>query len=207
MRKPVLLVGFLLAAASVYAGSIPAEFIGWSGGEWQNGYPYYVAVGSGGGQTPVMCDDYVHGGAPGMKWQANITNLGTNDLSLTRFNTVPNALTLYREVGWILLQTQSTPSNQWASMNYAVWHIFDPAVQLSQQAQFWLRQAQMEAANGFPGVNFNQVDILTPVNQYDPDLNSIQEFLYLAPNVIPEPSTLLLVGTELVGLLGCRRLN
>ena len=53
-----------------------------------------------------MCDDWVHGGAPGDTWQANYTNLGTGNLSLLRFNQLPGALTLYDEVGWLLLQTE-----------------------------------------------------------------------------------------------------
>jgi PEP-CTERM motif len=202
MRKLVLFVGLFLVP-SAYAGSVPATFVSWSGGAWQNGYPYSVTIA--GEPTAVMCDDYVHGGAPGDQWMANITNLGTGNLSLTRFNTLANALTLYEEAGWILLQTSSTPSNQWKSMTYVVWHIFDPAAPLIPTAQNWLGQAQNEAAQGFPGVNFNQVDILTPVDQYGPDPTSIQEFLYLTSNgttiPIPEPNMLLLLGTGLVGLL------
>jgi PEP-CTERM motif-containing protein len=205
MRKLVLFVGLFLVP-SAYAGSVPAAFVSWSGGAWQNGYPYSVIIA--GEPTAVMCDDYVHGGAPGTTWEANITNLGTGNLSLTRFNTLANALTLYEEAGWILLKTSSIPSNQWSSMTYVVWHIFDPAVPLDNQLEkYWFKYAQAVAASGFPGVNFNQVDILTPVDQYGPDPNSIQEFLYLTSNAngtaipIPEPNMLLLLGTGLVGLL------
>jgi hypothetical protein len=207
MRKLVLFVGLLLALApSAHAGSFLVTFLSWNGGAWQNGYPYSVTFGPPpGAPFPVMCDDYVHGGAPMDQWMANVTDLGTQNLSLTRFNTLPNALTLYEEAGWILLRTPFPGSKQWLPMTYAVWHIFDPAVPLSPNAQYWLNQAQNEAANGFPGVNFNKVDILTPVNQYDPDPNSIQEFLYLTSNgnavPIPEPNMLLLLGTGLVGLL------
>ena len=42
MRKLVILA--VLVCGSVYAFADPTEFtfIGWDGGNWQNGYPYYI---------------------------------------------------------------------------------------------------------------------------------------------------------------------
>jgi hypothetical protein len=83
-----------------------------------------------------------------------------------------------------------------------VWHIFDSAVPLDPGALLWLEKAQAEAALGFPGVPFNDVFIITPLDQYDPNLNDPQEFLTIDPKLgtTPEPGTLLLLGTGLVGL-------
>jgi len=225
VRTLVVGLGLLISAVLAQASPVGAVFIGYGLGVWQNGYPYSAYI-DGYGATPIMCDDYMHGGAPGQAWAANVTNLGTAALGLTRFNQLPDSLTLYREAGWLLLQTKITPILQWRGINYAEWHIFDPNSPLDASGQYWLSAAQAEAAQNFPGVNFNLVDILTPVSQYDPDPNSMQEFLFLAngwgptarvpprisgggrddlssdPAQTPEPGTLLLVATGALGLLG-----
>lgn len=217
MRR-VLLVAllFVCSAAYAYAGTEEFKFLNWNGGDWTNGYPYYIApvTGPNGLVYAVMCDDYEHGGQVGDVWDANITNLGSKNLSDTRFNNIsgPNALwplRLYDEAGWILLQTQVEPTNEWKAMNYAVWRIFDPNAPLFGDAQTWLDAAANEASTGFPGVDFGKVYIITPVDQHDPDPNSMQEFMYIgsdpsqqaaAGQSTPEPGTLLLLGTGVLAM-------
>jgi hypothetical protein len=219
MKKFVVLVGVLLVAtAGAYGGPIngasltnpvQTEFISFNGGQWQNGYPYTLGILGVPGLVPAMCDDYVHGGLPGQIWYANITNLGSNNLGLTRFGFEDSALGLfrYREAAWILLQTPSAPPSDYADMNYAVWHIFDHNAPLDAGAREWLNLALMEAAAGFPGAHFDSVYIITPVDQYDQDPNSPQEFLTIDAQVggrrggtTPEPGTLLLLGTGLLAV-------
>jgi hypothetical protein len=136
---------------------------------------------------------------PGDHWQANFTDLGTGDLTNLRFNQLPNALTLYHEAGWLLLQTEVTPQWQWRDINFTVWHIFDPSVPLP--TPYWLYQAQQEAQLGFPGVDFSEVGIYTPINQYDPNLNDPQEFL----RIVPEPGTVMLLLTGVLGAVARKR--
>jgi|HubBroStandDraft_4_1064222.scaffolds.fasta_scaffold00169_9 hypothetical protein len=199
MKKFIVLLGLLALASTANANPSNLTFIAFQTGGWQVGYPYTVAVN--GNLTAMMCDDWVHGGQPGDQWQANFTNLGTGDLSLLRFNQLPSALTLYKEAGWLLLQTEVTPHSQWMDINFTVWHIFDPSVPLN--GTYWLNLVQQEAANGFPGVNFNQIGLYTPVNQYDTNPNHPQEFI----TIVPEPGTLLLLGSGLAGLLARKRLS
>jgi hypothetical protein len=225
-RVLLLLMLFLCGTGLAYADPTQWEFVSWSGGDWTNGYPYYVEPlsGPGGSVIAVMCDDYEHGGQPGDIWDANVTNLGTKDISLTRFNRISGPfatypLQLYNEAGWILLQTQMEQSSEWKSMNYAVWHIFDPNAPLFGDAQTWIDAAEQQAHQGFPDTDFNKVYIVTPTDQYNPDPNSIQEFLYIGQDpsgaqqnqngggTTPEPATLLMVGTGIVAMVGKKFLS
>ena len=190
MRKSILLFGLLLllllATVSAFADPVAATLLryGYGNGSWDRGFPYYAYI-NGFGITQVMCDDYMHGGSPGDPWLANLTVLGSQDLSTTRFNQMDNALVSYEEAGWLLLETQSNGINQWKDMNYASWHIFDPNSPLDSGAAAWLAAAEVEAGKGFPGVDFNLVDIITPLDQYNPDPTSMQEFRALNTGVGP----------------------
>ena len=227
MRKLVVLALLLGWAVCACASSSPVEFefISWTDGQWQNGYPYVIQPLDGSGASPlfVMCDDYIHGGFPGQMWDANITQLGSDNISLTRFNKTPSGpnvlapLLRYDEAGWILLQTLTTPSSQFQAMNYAVWNFFDPNVTCNSACEVWVTNAEDAAAMKFPNTDFNKVYVITPVNQYDPDPNGPQEFLALgtdsgliihppgAPDGTPEPGTLVLLGTGAATIIGRRR--
>ena len=177
-------------------------------------YPYTLQLGNG---KPFlgMCDDYYHDGAPGDTWLANLTSLGRPNLANVRFAR-GGVVTPYEEAGWILLQVAHTPQQQWADMNFAVWHIFNPSVAIDSQAQGWIDLAQTEAQNGFPGVNFYNVLIATPVNIYAPPSGD-QEFLFVVENgpipcvgskcppvvhvppAVPEPSSLALLASAVAG--------
>ena len=219
MRRFALLLLLLVSATCAFAEPVEFTFISWNDGNWQNGYPYVIEPMGGGVPAVlfVMCDDYVHAGAPGQVWDANITRLGDNNITLTRFNKTPpgpTALTplmLYDEAGWILLQTLTNGPSNYQAMNYAVWNIFDPNAPCNQSCEFWLNAAQMAAEHHFPDSDFNRVYIITPVDQYNPDPNSPQEFLALgtdsglirgASETVPEPGSLLLMGSGLAAFVG-----
>ncbi|MGA2369874.1 MAG: PEP-CTERM sorting domain-containing protein [Candidatus Korobacteraceae bacterium] len=220
MRKILILA--VLVCGSLYALADPTEFtfIGWQGDNWQNGYPYYIMETTGNPTIlDVMCDDYAHGGEPGQQWDANITDLGTGNISLTRFNNLPGSnalypLMLYDEAGWILLETEMEPTTQWLNMNSAVWNIFDPGAPCDSACQTWI-QAAKGGIMGLPQTYFNDVFIVTPVNQHNPDPNSMQEFMYIGEGgsnngqnqTTPEPGTLVLMGTGVLALFGRRFLN
>ncbi|MFZ0314029.1 MAG: PEP-CTERM sorting domain-containing protein [Candidatus Korobacteraceae bacterium] len=219
MRKLLILAVLICGSVYMFAGPTEFTFIGWDQGNWQNGYPYYIMP-TGGSPTifDVMCDDYVHGGEPGQRWDANITDLGTGNIMLTRFNTTPEPdsdidLMHYNEAGWLLLETKLEPMSQWMYMNDAVWTIFDPSAPCNTACAGWMAAAAA-SIKGLPQSYFDDVYIITPVNQHDQDPNSMQEFLYLGEGdsspsqnqqSTPEPGTLVLMGTGLLGIIGRRR--
>lgn len=206
MKKLIALLGLMFVTSAVcFATPVTIVFTSFHFNAWQLGYPYTATVGGVQG-VAVMCDDWSHGGLPGQTWQANFTNLGTGNLSLLRFNQLPNAGTLYDEAGWLLLQTKAQPSTQWTDINIAVWFTFDKNTPLTPGAQNWLALAQQEANNGFPGVNFSEIGIYTPLNQYGTahgklDPGAPQELF----TVVPEPATLLLLAGGFAGLLSRKR--
>src|SRR5208283_422578 len=127
----------MFGAAGLSASPVTLHLVSFNGpwpNGWVTGYPYTLTL-SGGAPFWAMCDDYNHDGTPdhdgisGDTWLANLTNLGTGDLTNLRFASF--GLTAYEEVGWILLQTEVTAPSQWPDMNYAVWQIFIPACRLT----------------------------------------------------------------------------
>lgn len=209
MKRFLILAGLILSGAAAWATPAPLGVITLVSfnGPFVNGiptYPYTLALNPL-VLVPAMCDDYYHDGTPGDRWYAYLTSVAAPNLSHMRFGN--QGIVPYEEVSWLFLQTYSTPPSQWADINYAVWHIFNPTVPIDANSQNWINLA---AAN-YPGVDYSEVWIATPLQINAPPTGD-QEFVFLWPfntppplPPVPEPPTFVLLGTLAVAEVMRRR--
>lgn len=142
----------------------------------------------------VMCDDVTHTIYQGMTWDAIVW--GYSDLSGNwgRFSTNDDYTLNYSRAAYLynLSQGQTNPATL-ADINDAIWAIMYPEWTLSTGGQDMYDLAAANVTGSFNWSNIMRV--ITPVG------NNGQEFLMPAPALpIPEPATMLLLGSGLLGL-------
>ena len=214
MRRRIL--PLLIAATALFGAPLhaqPVHFKFMDAGAGYNAFGVYVGTYGGirdyGGQAPATvglnCVDYFHEVMFGEEWDANVTSLASTDLSLTRH---PASLEQYREAAWLV--SNYTPSNVQATQA-TIWNLFqNPGANWPSDPSLL---AQAEAPH--PGFDFGDYFVVTDVNAGGPDdARSAQEFLVFDPSgnvtnlatvVTPEPATLVLVASGVVGLISVTR--
>ena len=134
----------------------------------------------------AMCSDFEHRVSFGQTW----------DVQVRAFNELTgDALHRYQAAAWLSMQFAATPTSQWGDIQYAAWRLFsnDPSL-VTPGSEVWY---QMALNQNYSNFDFSAFRILTPTNP-----NNGQEMI----TTIPEPTTLLLLGTGLSGVAaGVRR--
>lgn len=212
----LLLLVLLFAAPAALADgtSVTMTFVGVNG---INDGAYYVSPYQGlmvsNGQSSLVtlfCDDFNNEVTWNQTWQANVTQLGSGDLSNTRYGNPADvallmgqnpyygtytAAQLYAQAAWLTTQFNQYLSNnptQIISLQYAIWDLFDPNAPTNAGAQAWI----LSAEQNYGSVNLNNFEIVTNVGPLALT-GQVQEFIVPTP----EPGTIALLGIALLGLV------
>lgn len=197
--KPTLWAVLFLALAWPLQAQTPFKFVN-GGTVTAFGYyvgPYNGLMGVGYTQAIFLnCVDFFHDISYGQTWLANMSGLdgAAPSLSDTRFGGLVNALDLYRQAAWLTTMYATNPGAT-GDIQATIWRLFGSGTP-TPSSNYWLQQAQQN----FNSINYSNFYVITDVNGNDPQ--GAQEFLAYttAYTATPEPLTITLLGSGLVGL-------
>lgn len=194
----VLIALFLSTLAFANSTTVSMTYLG-NGGSRYSGYytyPYYFSI-NGGSPTALMCDSFTNHVTNGETWTASVTGL------LQGKGLFGKDVLNYKAAGIIFLGVMNGTIDAKIG-NWAVWNLFTKGITSDSSVLALDAQALFQAKHT-PGKFFKGLVLYTPVGARPG--SGPQEFIGYSSKVIvtPEPGTLLLLSTGLLGIAGLVR--
>jgi len=202
--KRLLLVPSLLAlilvgaVSSARAESVTLVSVGTNTFRGTSAGPYSALLDS--SPITMICLSFNRTVQVGQTWNVAVNSLDATGVANSLYGTQANALLKYQRAAWLYDQLTAAP-NQASAIQGAIWNIFNASTPDNAASIQWFSAAMNANLRGY---DFSRFRILTPTNR---GAHGPQENM----TTVPEPMTMLLLGSGLLGVAAKvrrhRRLN